>query len=309
MAEVGTMEDLRYASAVARIRVLEKSLLSGEKIRRMEDAPDVPGAWQETKGWGLKETGDINAGDAGEINAFLLSELRYTRDLVLSLALEKNIAELFFIKYDLQNIRAALKGMGDEGISDIGTVPARKIKSAMESSDFTGLRPMLRKIMSARIEELRAEPENAGAVLDADAYRLSMEEINGTEFPSREFVREVFRTEIDIHNLRSLARSRRLSRKADFFSRIALDGGTLEKKFLVDRYESETGGLDSMVSSRLQESSARLKKLYESSMYTAFGFEPVITYLKMRERDARLIRGIMLSKIYGEQLDTADYMV
>jgi len=199
--------------------------------------------------------------------------------------------------------------MGDEGISDIGTVPARKIKSAMESSDFTGLRPMLRKIMSARIEELRAEPENAGAVLDADAYRLSMEEINGTEFPSREFVREVFRTEIDIHNLRSLARSRRLSRKADFFSRIALDGGTLEKKFLVDRYESETGGLDSMVSSRLQESSARLKKLYESSMYTAFGFEPVITYLKMRERDARLIRGIMLSKIYGEQLDTADYMV
>ena len=301
------MEDLRYTSSVARIRVLEKFLLSEEKIRRMSDAPDASGAWQEAKGWGLKETGDINAGDAGRIGAFLLSELRYTRDLVFSMAQEKNIAELFFIKYDLQNIRAVLKGVGDEGISDIGTVPAQKIKSAMERNDFAGLRPMLKKVLRARIEELRAQPENADAVLDADAYRLIMEEINGTEFPSREFVREVFRAEIDIHNLRNLARSRRLSKKADFFSRIALDGGTLEKKSLVDKYESEASDLEGMVSSKLQECGARLKKLYESSIYTAFGFEPVITYLKMRERDARLIRGIMLSKIYGEPLDYSQY--
>ena len=99
------MSDLNYAYAVARIRVLEKYLLSDSDIEQMIAMPseDAVLAFLKERGWGdetnAKETADM----------VLSRETAKTNELVRELKVEPEVMEVFSYQEMYHNLKAAVK--------------------------------------------------------------------------------------------------------------------------------------------------------------------------------------------------------
>jgi len=301
------VEDTRYAYAVARIRALETRLLTPDRIQRIIDAGDAITVWREVKGWELGEQKEINPEDPQEVENFLLREMKHTRNLVFSLSLDKDLTNLFFLKYDIHNIKILLGRRSIDGFLDIGIVPVEQIKNAISKNDFRELPLVLRKVMEPEIEELRAHPETVDILLDNRMYRTIIQTIEERGvFPSRDFLKELFNLEIDIHNLKMLIRFRHLGRNKEFLSRAILYGGSLEQKSLLGMYEMDMAEVERYAELQTRECEYKLSRLWESTKFTAFGLEPLIAYLNRREKDWKFIRAVLLARIHKIALQEKD---
>ena len=99
------MSDLNYAYAVARIRVLEKYLLSDSDIEQMIAMPtdDAVLAFLKERGWG----DESNAKETPE--TVLSEETAKTNALVRELKVEPEVLEVFSYQEMYHNLKAAIK--------------------------------------------------------------------------------------------------------------------------------------------------------------------------------------------------------
>lgn len=312
-----------YEYGVARVRVLETKLLTRERIERMADAPSAEEALKV-----LSETSYAplvaELVSPYEYDELLSKEMSRVRTFIDEISPDPAITDLFFLKYDFHNLKVLLKyrylGGQDEGLPlvQIGTIPVEILRKCVDDPE-SGLLPPFMVNAVRRVDQacaLKIDPQKIDILLDLAMYdhifEVCRRKRNG-------FALGYFQMQVDLLNLRSLLRAKRLGQGFDFLKEMLIPHGSLNVSFysrameqpyeqLIKEAEStpygkvmaegvqdflRTGTLTAF--ERLMDDF--LLNYVKALRYNPFGIEAIVGYLLAKENEIKLIRIIMVGKI------------
>ena len=223
------LKDTDYLFLSTRIRVLERSLLTKERMERMLDASAPADAAKILQECGYPEMEEVSV---DSVNAMLSQARARTFDDLSFFAPDHRIVEAFQVKYDYHNAKVLLKSeaRGVDGarlLVDTGRVPAPQLQECVRASDFRGLPGRLSQAIVTARETLGAtgDPQLCDFVLDRAYFAEMAETARAVGSP---FLEGYVRLLIDAANLRSAVRCARMGKGSDFLSQVLLPGGNVE---------------------------------------------------------------------------------
>ncbi len=317
--------DTRYAYITGRVRALEARLLDKLKIERMIAATSARASLSELEetdyGPYISQLKDIN-----NFEDLLYDELKRLYSFIDKGSLDKELTDLFRLRYDFHNLKVFLKNKFKEKplpleklpLIDLGTIEPLKIGEAKEFLQ-------IQKEATRAFEENK-NPQDIDIVLDKGYYNLCLEEARESE---NEFVIDLFRIEINLINVKTFFRCRTLKRDKDFFSRVFIpacqspegdslmagrEGGTLAKQLFLEFYEKEESAFlrtisftpyakaimgyekEGLKGLELSCDNFLLECIKKTKFITA-GLEVLIAYLIAKENEIKLLRSVLTGKI------------
>lgn len=320
---VAKTDNTQYAYAVARIRAIETKMLDNAKIDRMVDA--------KTPDEALKVLIDADYGDSSgdiasvyEYEVLLREELKKVYRLLRQIAPQPQVFDLFLLKNDYHNVKVFLKAEfldqeNDDLIIDAGTIPTAKLKLMIKERNLSGMPIIMRKAIEECIDTYNrtSDPQVIDLILDKANYEQMREMAEKSEI---EFVIDLVKTMIDLENIKTFLRIKKLNKSWDFLKKVILPGGTIDTGVYVERLESP---LESFVD-RLQYtpyggaicaegiadyqktgSLTKLEKLSDNfiisfvkkAKHVFLGIEPLVAYLMAKETEIKIARIIMVGKM------------
>lgn len=312
------IKDTDYLFLSTRIRALECGLLSRERMERMLDAPTAADAAKILQECGYPEMEEITVDG---INAMLAKvRARTFEDLYLS-APDRNIIDLFRVKYDYHNAKVLLKSEArgveaNDLLVDTGRVSSAALQDCVRTSDFRGLPGRLAGAIVRARETLGStgDPQLSDFVLD-QAYFEDLSDL--ARESGSAFLEGYVRISIDAANLKSLVRTLRMGKDADFLKGVLFTGGSLDLQRLlnavntggsiVDLYaftllrdaaEAGAGALSGGGLTLFEKRCDNAVTAYLSgAKYVAFGEAPLVAYLAARESELTAVRIIMTGRL------------
>jgi V/A-type H+-transporting ATPase subunit C len=315
------VENSEYAFGVARIRALEtryldevtlNSLISSEGDRFFSLFLEVTGM----------RSGDET--DYSRIIEELEESFTQTHKLVQSLILEDELRVLISLRYDYELLKFIVK----EEKEEVVRIPV----SLIERSRFGhgGLMSLLREgkqletgeIMYRAYRYLVDQRETTSRAIDTVCDRAYYHELFWTlESCVNPFIRDYFIREIDAKNITTTLRLKlRGGKRADLRDRY-LPGGSIDLAYLEDGFEMNTEGFAGRIqfspfagllrevdrATDEEEQIAQIERAFDNaqmrylreSMFVAFGVEPILAYLWIKEREMNNLRTILIAKGSG----------
>ena len=311
-----------YLCLSAMLRAREPRMLTADRAGRMLEASGFEESAKLLGDCGYEDLSGLSAAgiDAAlsERRAAILAELE-------NLVPDKELVELFRLKYDYHNAKAVLKGeaMGTDPLrlmSVSGRIEPEKLKSAYDEERISDLPPVLGAAMVEAGSTLArtANPQLADFELD-EAYFTEMKAIaDKLENP---FISGYVRLLIDAANLKSAVRTARMHKSADFLSSVLIKGGTD-----VDRVAAADGdGLAALFAHGPLEKAAAagaeaiaggsmtafellcdnaVNAYLRSAKLVSYGPEVVAAYIAAVENEITAVRMILTGSLAGVNADT-----
>lgn len=321
--------DTKYLYASSRVRALENSLLTRERLERMIDARSDADALKV-----LAECGYTGVPDerGGELESCLSSMRSGVYALLSQISPDKNLIDTLRVRYDYHNLKVLIKSAAagtlqdaDRLLIDCGRVPA-----AVISDVFARLaQSELPQAMSASAEYARdvlartSDAQLSDFVLDRACMR---EMLDSARLSGSEFLTGYVRLYIDASNLRGYVRAVRTGRAGSILHDALNPGGSIESEKLISAFQAGTPVSELFSASPLagaaQDGEALahgpgsltgfekrvdgvLTAYLKSARYIPFGEQPLITYLAAREAEFISVRTIMagrFSKLEPEEI-------
>ena len=305
------MSELNYAYAVARIRVLEKSLLSDSDIEQMTTLPDEAAviAYLKEKGWG--EDGKNESAEE-----LLLAENAKVRQILQELKLDPEVMEVFTYQDIYHNLKAAVKEVCTQD-----THPGVFV----DSPDFGGER----MVQIVRDKEWNALPEHMREAA-AEAYETLLHTRDGQlcdiiidkaalnaiaeagKDAKEEVIRDYASRFVAVADIRIAARASAVGKTRDFLNRALAPSGEVGAEQLA---QAASAGREAVIeylrttkfaeaADALDESPSSFERwcdnaIIESLMpqkYNPFSGGPVIAYYLARENEIRMARILLTAK-------------
>lgn len=318
------VKDVDYLFLSTRIKSLERSLLTRERMEHMLEARTV-----EESAKVLSECGyaDMARVTLDELDVVLAQQReRLFHDLSTS-APDKNILDVFKIKYDYHNLKVLLKAeaMGtDSGrlLVDTGRVPAKELEEKVRASDLRGLPPVLQSaaVNAREVLGTTGDPQLADFVLDK-AYFADMAAL--ARQSESAFLAGYVRILVDAANLRSVVRTLRMGKGADFLKSVLFDGGNVDVNRILSSVSSGGSMEELFATSALRPAAeagsavvnggglTRFEKLCDDAVnaylsgakYVAFGEAPLVGYLAAKENEFTAVRIILSGRLAGLDAD------
>lgn len=321
MTTMPVLDETVYAYAVGRVRALETRLIDRGRFERMVDANSADEALKI-----LTETDYANA--IGEIDSvynfetFLVAELKHTFNTILKISPNPQQIAALALRYDVHNLKVLFKekflGIKTELLIEAGTIASDKLELAINEDDFRDLPGRLRPVAEKISEEfpLNRNPQLIDLALDQALYTdLLAEAVKNKS----DFLAGLFQRQIDLINLKSLIRIKRMGLEREFLRTVLLKGGRLPFDRLLSLIDEPLESIITalamsdyavLISEGLREwidrgSAARLEKLSDDYItaylkqgkWTPFGPEPLIGYLWAKEIEIKNIRLVLVGKI------------
>jgi len=311
---------LDYTYAVGRIRVLETKFLDRDRIERMISAISADEALRV-----LSETayGSTAAQiKAEEYEIMLGVRLKEAYDLVRHISPTPEVADMLALKYDFHNLKVLLKDrylnrQDDDMLMQGGIIAPEKLKAMVQEGSYDDMPDALKDglVRAETAFDASRDPQDIDIALDNGYYEAVFAMADKLR---SHFLKELFIRQIDMINIRTLMRVKRMGRDSRFLDKVLLTGGYLDKAFfqgmldqplaaLADRlrftpYASVADGVVEF------ERTGRLtvyEKLMDDSLLAyirdhrsdPFGLAAVVGYLWAVENETRIIRIIMVGKI------------
>ena len=319
------IKDTDYLFLSARIRTLERRLLTRERMERMLDASSVTDAAKVLQECGYPEIEEVN----GSSIDHMLAEVRQRtfEDLYL-FAPDKSIIDVFKIKYDYHNAKVLLKSeaLGIDAqrlLMDQGRVPAQQLAEGIRASDLRGLPGGLQEAIVQARETLGStrDPQLSDFVLDR-AYFQDMLKL--AKEAGSDFLAGYVRIQIDATNLKSLVRTMRMGKDADFLRGILFSGGNIDVSRILNAMNSGASIAELYQTSVFREAAeagtaassggslTRFEKLCDDAVmayvgdakYVTFGEAPLVAYLAARESEMTAVRIILTGRLAGLETET-----
>lgn len=321
------VKETEYIYATARVRGVEKNLLTKGKIEKMLDAKTLPDAIKVLKECEYGEAG----GDLPEtaFEELLTGEQRKTSDFIKKIAPQGEMFDVFLYPYDYHNIKALLKAefletSADELLIDAGTIPSAKLKVVVRERNDTALTEFMRRGLHEAIDIFGRtnDPQMIDLILDQACF---MDMRRTAEASGSAFLAGYVQTLIDMVNLKSFVRIRKMGKSWDFFAKVFIEGGNIAQKLFVNSFDEPLEqfadrvaylGFDQM----LRASAEKLKqtgkftelerqcdnKLIEyvkPAKYISFGPEPLVGYMVAKDNEIKTARIILSGKLAQLQTD------
>ena len=309
------MSELNYAYAVARIRVLEKYLLSDSDIEQMIAMPSDAAVltFLKERGWGDESS-------AHETPETVLSEeLAKTNALVRELKVEPEVLEVFSYQEMYHNLKAAVK----EACSQ-DTHPG----IFLESADY-GREKMLRIVQEQSFDELPSHMKKCaeeafqtllhtrdGQLCDIIIDRATLEAIAETGRNAKEaIVRDYADMFVSVADIKIAVRSANTGKTREFMERAMVSSPSVDARRLI---QAAASGKDEVIAylagtrfagaaEALSESPSAFERWCDNQIieiikpqkYNAFSAGPIVAYKLARENEIRMARIILTAKANG----------
>ncbi|MCD8368707.1 MAG: V-type ATPase subunit [Clostridiales bacterium] len=321
------LKDTEYLFLSTRIRVLERTLLTRERMERMLDAQTNEEAVKVLVECGYPEMPVV---DVDTVNAALVKMREKVFEDLYSYAPDPAMIDVFKVKYDYHNVKTILKSeaMGLDParlLVDCGRVPAAELAEQLKPSDRKAdgdSTPLLDAAREAReLLTTSHDPQRSDCVLDRAYFRemTAMAEATGSDF-----LEGYVRLLVDAANLKSLVRVLRMGKKRSFLEGILFEGGNVSVDRVLDCMEEDASLEAAYRDSLFQEAAAlgqaavhggeltgfekacdnALVRYVAASKYIPFGEQPVVAYLVAKENELTAVRIIMTGRLAGLSADT-----
>ena len=318
------IKDTDYLFLSTRIRALERSLLTRERMERMLEAKSDEDAAKVLTECGYPEMGRVQV---DTVNAALAEQREKTFRDLYAFAPDPTIVDVFKVKYDYHNVKVILKSeaMGQDPerlMMDIGRVPAEELLEKVRSSDLRGLPPVLQAAAQQAREVLGStgDPQLADFALDR-AYFEDMTQL--AQKSGSRFLEGYVRINIDAANLKSAVRTLRLDKGAEFLKGVLFPGGNIDVGRILNTVSSGSSLEELYIVSALRAAAeagmsavsggglTRFEKLVDDAVnayvggakYVAFGEAPLVGYLAAKETEFTAVRIIMTGRLAGLPAD------
>ena len=315
------IKDTDYLAISARVKAMEATLLTWERMMQILDARSEADALKMVQESGYPA---LTATDPEALDRALSAAREEMFSDLTGGAPDPRYIELFKIKYDYHNVKAVLKAaaMGvspDRMLMDMGRVSAAELREAVASGDLDDLPPML----AAAAAEAKAvldttrDPQLSDIVLDRWYYRdlTAVAEATGSAF-----LEGYVKVQIDAANLRVLVRTLRMGKAAAFLQDVLYEGGSVEPDQLLKVAAAGGSGLAELYAAgRLEEAAAvgveavqggaltEFEKLCDDAVneylagarFVPFGEAPLVGYLAARETEYTNLRILLIGRSTG----------
>ena len=315
------IKDTDYLAISARIRAMETTLLTAERMERLLEArsgEEVSKLLQEC-GYPELDAARPEAMDAAlsQAREALLADLGDS-------APDPRYIDIFKLKYDYHNAKTILKAaaMGTDParmLMDMGRVSASELKTAMDSGELDGLPGTLPEAVAEAksVLDTTRDPQLSDITLDRWMYRdmAQVADVTGSAF-----LRGYVAAQIDAANLRALIRTLRMGKNADFLAGVLVDGGGIDPAAILAVAAERGNGLEEVYGSTrfaqaAEAGEAALKggsltefekrcddavaDYLSGAQMIPFGEAPMLAYLAARETEYTNIRILLMGRAAG----------
>ena len=316
-----SLNDTIYAYAVGRIRALETRLLDRSRFERMIDSSSVEEALKV-----LAESDYAHAvselGDVHDFESILIEELKNTFNTIKNISPRPELIAIMVLRYDIHNLKVLFKarylGVKSDLLIPIGSLDIARLEFAVSEEDYRDLPGLLRRAAEKISEDflVNRDPQVIDLMLDQVLFEqlLAAARDEGSTFLEGMFVRQ-----IDLINLKSLIRIKRMGLDREFFKKALLSHGSIP----VDRLSTSLDEpLENLITALamsdyadlvgegvrewLEKGSASLLEKLSDDYITSylklakwmpFGYEPLVGYLWAKEIEIKNIRLVLVGKI------------
>lgn len=319
------MKDTEYLFLSTRVRAMENNLLSRERMERMLEAPSLEDAAKVLQECGYAEMSQVSA---QALEQAVAEQRQKTLADLSGAAPDKNIVDVFKVKHDYHNAKTILKAgaMGTDPTAllvDAGRVSADKLLESVRAGDLQGLPDILRAAVERARDVLGTtnDPQLADFVLDR-AYFEDMFQL--AKASGSAFLQGYVRILVDVANLRSVVRTLRMGKGADFLKGVLFQGGSIGADRILTAVAAGSSIEELYATSPLKDAAeagsasvnggslTRFEKLTDDAVTAylttakrvAFGEAPVIAYLAAKENELTAVRIIMSGRMAGLDTDT-----
>ena len=318
------IRDEQYLYLSARLRAMENTLFSKEKLDKLIDGKTYDDAVRQVaQAFGRPEDSAVEeeallSDETLKTFSFLEEFLDHNREW-------DNPPELivpFRYEYDCQNVKAILKcealGISPQPLLvDCGTVGKDALVSAVVNRDFSVLPTHMARAAALAIEEFSKskDPQTVDFILDRAVFYDMQAKAEEIGMP---YLIDLIQTRADTVNLMAYFRCIRLKRPLASFLRLFLESGTLPRSLFVECYD---GGDDKLLArllftdyhliadgvpegdERMQFLEKQCDNVYMERAKRAkmlpFGGEVAIGYLIGKQAEIKNIRIVLAGKRAG----------
>lgn len=316
------MDNLIYAKAIARLKVLETRLLDKVKYERMIDSltpQDSIKVIEESEY--SKHLSRIK--EPYEYDILLQEELKRVYALMYEVSPVPILVDMMSVAYDYHNIKVLLKEkVLNTDLSyllmDVGTVDIKKLRTYIDSRVYPELNPIMAKAIKEAEEKFieSKDPQTLDMVVDEYQYEDML--AKATEL-GNEFVLNYVRITIDLINIKTLFRVIKQKRSREFINKCFIKGGNLDNQLFInalndpiDRFVQKltNSHYGTLLKGALQEYSTTgrvitfekasqdfITEYIKKTKYISFGPEPLLAYLISKETEIKNVRMIMVGKL------------
>ena len=305
------IKDTDYLAISARVRAMETTLLTAERMERLLEARSDEEVSKLLQDCGYPEL------DAARPEAMDAALSQAREELLTDLgdgAPDPRYIDIFKLKYDYHNAKAILKAaaMGtspDRMLMDMGRIGAAELKTAVESGELDKLPGALPAAVAEAksVLDTTRDPQLSDIVLDRWMYR-DMAQV--AEDTGSQFLRGYVETQIDAANLRALIRTLRMGKNADFLAGVLFESGTVEPAAILAaanhpaRFaQAAEAGEAALKGGSLTEFEKRCDDAVSDYLAGAqmipFGEAPLLAYLAARETEYTNIRILLMGRAAG----------
>ena len=315
------IKDTDYLAISARVRAMETTLLTAERMERLLEARNDEEVSKLLQDCGYPEL------DAARPEAMDAALSQAREELLTDLgdgAPDPRYIDIFKLKYDYHNAKAILKAaaMGtspDRMLMDMGRVGAAELKTAVESGELDKLPGALPAAVAEAksVLDTTRDPQLSDIVLDRWMYR-DMAQV--AEDTGSQFLRGYVETQIDAANLRTLVRTLRMGKGPEFLRGVLLEGGELSADQLLEVSANRGAGLAELYGpTRFQKAAeaaaesvkggtlTEFEKLCDDAVsdyladaqFVPFGEAPLVGYLAARETEYTNLRILLMGRGAG----------
>jgi V/A-type H+-transporting ATPase subunit C len=319
------IKDVDYLGISARVRAMENDLLTTEQFDQLLGAKSDPEVEKLLQSFGYEQ---LDPAHPDAMDAALEQDrARVLEDLGAGIP-DAGFLDVFKIKYDYHNVKAVLKAEAmetdaGEMLSELGRVSATELEEALQSGETANLPGLLEEAAAEGREILSAtrDPQLADAALDRWYFRDMLQTADKT---GSEFLRGYVRVQLDCANLRTLVRTLRMGKNADFLRGVLFAGGDVDEgeilrvsanggNGLAELYAptalaaAAEAGAEALRGGHLTEFEKRcddaVSAYLEAARLIPFGEAPVLSYLAMRETEYMNLRIVLLGHAAGIPAD------
>ena len=318
-------KDTDYLGISASVRVLENSLLTSEQYEQLIAAKsdDEEAKLLQSFGYGQLEPKHPEAIDADlmAVRADALDELAAAMPTPGDL-------DVFKIKYDYHNVKVLLKAEAmnvspGEMLIGLGRVSDGAMYLAHQERDGSNLPGHIDDAAKEGYDILAATRDPQLCDIAVDRWYF-IDLLETAEATGSEFLLGYVRLQIDAANLRTLVRTLRMGKNADFLRGVLFEGGKAPLEELLRVSANKGGGLVELYALSRLESAAEagakalggglltefekrcddaLNDYLDSARLIPFGEEPVLAYLAARETEYTNLRIILMGRMAGVPAD------
>jgi len=314
----------KYLFLSAYLRAKEAKMLTADKAARLLDAASFEEAAKQLCEYGYE---DMSAMSVGEMSEALNKRRSFVFEDLLKMLPDKEIADVFRIKYDYHNAKVLIKAEAmntqrEDLLCDVGRINPEVLKTAYVEESFAFIPDTLAKSMleAKRVLNRSENPQLAELVLDKACFS---ELIATADKLGSKFVTGYVNVLIDCANLKTAVRCMRMSKGGDFLRNALIEGGSFFTERIVAANSPEalaalfsmtklgkaaakgaaaTGG-GRMTAFELACDNALMAYLREAKL-VSFGEAPAVAYFAAFEAELTAVRMILMGLKAGISPDT-----